>query len=191
MCLVVASSINEHHWQCASYSWWLHVCLHVSLPIVTCTHALLLNSSSLVLLCTTAHTLSCFSPVRPHQHTGSGLSPELRAALEKFVTENKIVLFIKGTKQFPQCGFSNTVVQIFNQIGAPYETVNVLDNELIRSGMKEYSQWPTYPQVWIDGELFGGCDITLGMRGGAGRRRNVVCMCVFVSHTHTHTCVCL
>lgn len=72
------------------------------------------------------------------------------------------MLFIKGTKQFPQCGFSNTVVQIFNQLGAPYETINVLDNELIRSGMKEYSQWPTYPQVWIDGELYGGCDITLG-----------------------------
>lgn len=94
--------------------------------------------------------------------TGSGLSPELRAALDKFVNENKIVLFIKGTKQFPQCGFSNTVVQIFNQLGVPYETINVLDNELIRSGMKEYSQWPTFPQVWIQGELFGGCDITLG-----------------------------
>lgn len=123
------------------------------------------------------HAKSCMHEI----HNRQWAVPELRAALETFVTENKIVLFIKGTKQFPQCGFSNTVVQIFNQLGAPFETINVLDNELIRSGMKEYSQWPTYPQagiliivhcsllsphcplqVWIDGELFGGCDITLG-----------------------------
>lgn len=92
---------------------------------------------------------------------GLGLSPELKSSIEKFVTDNKIVVFMKGTKDFPQCGFSNTVVQILNNYNAPYETVNVLDNELIRSGMKEYSQWPTFPQVYIDGEFYGGCDIMI------------------------------
>uniref|UniRef100_A0A7S2X4E8 Glutaredoxin domain-containing protein n=1 Tax=Chloropicon roscoffensis TaxID=1461544 RepID=A0A7S2X4E8_9CHLO len=89
------------------------------------------------------------------------LTPELRAAVDRLVGENKIVLFMKGTKMFPQCGFSNTCVQIFNQLGAPFEDVNVLEDERIRTGMKEYSQWPTFPQVYIEGEFYGGCDILL------------------------------
>ena len=90
------------------------------------------------------------------------LSPELREALDKFVTENKIVLFMKGNKQFPQCGFSNTTVQILNTFNVPYETVDVLAEDTIRQGLKEYSSWPTFPQVYIDGEFFGGCDIMIG-----------------------------
>jgi len=89
------------------------------------------------------------------------LSPELKEALDKFVTENKIVLFMKGTKQFPQCGFSNTTVQILNTFGVPYETVDVLSEDAIRQGLKEYSSWPTFPQVYIDGEFYGGCDIMI------------------------------
>ncbi|KAK9814789.1 hypothetical protein WJX72_011531 [[Myrmecia] bisecta] len=92
---------------------------------------------------------------------GIGLSPELKAALEKFIAENKVVLFMKGTRQFPQCGFSNTCVQILNQMSVPYETVNILEDERLRSGMKEYSQWPTFPQVYINQEFFGGCDIMI------------------------------
>ncbi|KAL4448832.1 hypothetical protein ABPG77_007549 [Micractinium sp. CCAP 211/92] len=92
---------------------------------------------------------------------GTGLSPELRSAIEQFITENKVVAFIKGTKQFPQCGFSNTVVQILNSTSVPYVTVNVLEDELLRSGMKEYSQWPTFPQVYINGEFIGGADIMI------------------------------
>lgn len=92
---------------------------------------------------------------------GSGLQPELRAAIEEFITANKVVAFIKGTKQFPQCGFSNTVVQILNTMGVPYVTVNVLEDDLLRSGMKEFSQWPTFPQVYIQGEFFGGADIMI------------------------------
>lgn len=68
---------------------------------------------------------------------------------------------MKGTKMFPQCGFSNTCVQILNQLGAPFEDVNVLEDERIRLGMKEYSQWPTFPQVYIEGDFYGGCDILL------------------------------
>lgn len=69
---------------------------------------------------------------------------------------------MKGTKDFPQCGFSNTVVQILNSYNVPFETVNILENELLRQGLKEYSSWPTFPQLYIDGEFFGGCDITVG-----------------------------
>lgn len=68
---------------------------------------------------------------------------------------------MKGTKLFPQCGFSNTVVQILNSLNVPYETVNILENEQMRSAMKIYSSWPTFPQLYIDGEFFGGCDITM------------------------------
>ncbi|CAJ2645553.1 unnamed protein product [Trifolium pratense] len=89
------------------------------------------------------------------------LTPELKTTLDKVVTTNKIVLFMKGTKDFPQCGFSNTVVQILKSLNAQFETVNILDNDLVRQGLKEYSNWPTFPQLYIDGEFFGGCDITV------------------------------
>ncbi|GAB4820113.1 hypothetical protein N2152v2_007159 [Parachlorella kessleri] len=92
---------------------------------------------------------------------GTGLQPELRSAIEQFIKENKVVAFIKGTKQMPMCGFSNTVVQILNATAVPYVTVNILEDDLLRSGMKEFSSWPTFPQVYIDAEFFGGCDIMI------------------------------
>ncbi|CAI9111637.1 OLC1v1011900C1 [Oldenlandia corymbosa var. corymbosa] len=92
----------------------------------------------------------------------SALTPELKTTLDKVVTSQKIVLFMKGTKEFPQCGFSNTVVQILRSLNAPFETINILENEVLRQGLKEYSSWPTFPQLYIDGEFFGGCDITVG-----------------------------
>lgn len=91
---------------------------------------------------------------------GGALTPELEQAIDKFLSENKVVLFMKGNKQFPQCGFSNTCVQILNTLNVPYETVNILEDDNLRQGMKEYSAWPTFPQLYIDGEFFGGCDIT-------------------------------
>ncbi|EFJ21411.1 hypothetical protein SELMODRAFT_107150, partial [Selaginella moellendorffii] len=91
----------------------------------------------------------------------AALTPELRESVEKFVKGHKVVLFMKGTKLFPQCGFSNTVVQILNNLGVPYETVNILEDDGLRQGLKAYSNWPTFPQLYIDGEFFGGCDITL------------------------------
>jgi monothiol glutaredoxin len=72
-----------------------------------------------------------------------------------------VVVFLKGTKDMPLCGFSNTVVQILNALDAPYVTVNILEDDLLRSGMKEYSAWPTFPQVYVGGEFFGGCDIMI------------------------------
>lgn len=92
----------------------------------------------------------------------AALSPDLKNTLDKVVTSQKVVLFMKGTKDFPQCGFSNTVVQILNSLDVPYETINILENEVLRQGLKEYSSWPTFPQLYIDGEFFGGCDITVG-----------------------------
>lgn len=92
----------------------------------------------------------------------TALTPELKTTLDKVVTSSKVVLFMKGTKDFPQCGFSNTVVQILRSLNVPFETINILENEMLRQGLKEYSNWPTFPQLYIEGEFFGGCDITVG-----------------------------
>ncbi|HLO87296.1 MAG TPA: Grx4 family monothiol glutaredoxin [Nostocaceae cyanobacterium] len=87
------------------------------------------------------------------------MTPELQQKIDKLVKENKILVFMKGTKLMPQCGFSNNVVQMLNSLGVPFETVNVLDDYEIRQGIKEYSNWPTIPQVYINGEFIGGSDI--------------------------------
>jgi monothiol glutaredoxin len=84
---------------------------------------------------------------------------EITTKIENLVRENPIIVFMKGTKLMPQCGFSNNVVQILNVLGVPYETVDVLADYEIRQGIKEYSNWPTIPQVYINGEFVGGSDI--------------------------------
>lgn len=91
------------------------------------------------------------------------MTPELKDRLDQLVNSHKILIFIKGAKLMPQCGFSNNVVQIFNTLGVPYETVNVLADDEIRQGIKEYSNWPTIPQVYLNGEFVGGCDIMVEM----------------------------
>lgn len=84
--------------------------------------------------------------------------------IKKIVTENRVVLFMKGTKQFPQCGFSSRAVQILQAAGCQdFLTVNVLENNDIRQGIKEYADWPTIPQLYVDGEFLGGSDILLEM----------------------------
>lgn len=102
------------------------------------------------------------SPTSQFVYMLTALTPELKTTLDKVVTSHKVVLFMKGTKDFPQCGFSNTVVQILNSLNVPFETFNILENEMLRQGLKEYSSWPTFPQLYIEGEFFGGCDITVG-----------------------------
>ncbi|WP_036478312.1 Grx4 family monothiol glutaredoxin [Myxosarcina sp. GI1] len=89
------------------------------------------------------------------------MTPELKSKIDKLVNDNKIMVFMKGSKLMPQCGFSNNVVQMLNSLGVPYETVNVLDDQEIRQGIKEYSNWPTIPQIYIDGEFVGGSDIAI------------------------------
>ena len=74
-----------------------------------------------------------------------------------------MVLFMKGTPQFPMCGFSGQVVQILDYLGVPFKGVNVLDADDIRQGIKDYSNWPTIPQLYVKGEFVGGCDITREM----------------------------
>jgi monothiol glutaredoxin len=79
--------------------------------------------------------------------------------IDNEVKSNDVVLFMKGTPQFPMCGFSGQVVQILDHIGVPYKGLNVLDSEELRNGIKGYSNWPTIPQLYVKGEFVGGCDI--------------------------------
>jgi monothiol glutaredoxin len=89
------------------------------------------------------------------------MTPELKERIDNLVNQNKILVFMKGSKLMPQCGFSNNVVQILNTLGVPYETVDVLSDYEIRQGIKEYSNWPTIPQVYINGEFVGGSDVLI------------------------------
>jgi monothiol glutaredoxin len=89
------------------------------------------------------------------------MKPETQAKISDLIQKNKIFVFMKGNKLMPQCGFSNNVVQILSTLGVPFETYDVLSDEEIRQGIKEYSQWPTIPQVYIDGEFVGGSDILI------------------------------
>jgi len=75
------------------------------------------------------------------------------------INSDKIVIFMKGNRNFPQCGFSAATVQVFEELGAPYSTVDVLADQEVRDAVKTYSNWPTIPQVYIDGKFIGGCDI--------------------------------
>ena len=84
---------------------------------------------------------------------------EIIKQVENEVKSNKVLLYIKGTKTAPQCGFSAATISLFNQLGKPFETVDVLSNPDRRQWVPEYSQWPTFPQVFINGEFIGGCDI--------------------------------
>jgi monothiol glutaredoxin len=83
--------------------------------------------------------------------------------IEQFISNevksNDVVLFMKGTPQFPMCGFSGQVVQILDYLGVPYKGLNVLENDDLRNGIKTYSNWPTIPQLYVKGEFVGGCDI--------------------------------
>jgi monothiol glutaredoxin len=88
---------------------------------------------------------------------------DVRQRIEEMIHANKVMLFMKGTKQFPQCGFSNAVVQILKKEGVPFETFNVLADPELRQGIKDYASWPTIPQLYVDGKFVGGCDIVTEM----------------------------
>jgi monothiol glutaredoxin len=83
--------------------------------------------------------------------------------IDNEVKANDVVLFMKGTPQFPQCGFSGQVVQILDHLGVSYKGINVLESDEIRNGIKTYSNWPTIPQLYVKGEFVGGCDIVREM----------------------------
>ncbi|MBO0756469.1 MAG: Grx4 family monothiol glutaredoxin [Bradyrhizobiaceae bacterium] len=84
-------------------------------------------------------------------------------SIEQFITSevkgNDVVVFMKGTPQFPMCGFSGQVVQILDHLGVPYKGLNVLESDELRQGIKSFSNWPTIPQLYVKGEFVGGCDI--------------------------------
>ena len=89
--------------------------------------------------------------------------PESKERIDALVKSNDIVLFMKGTALFPQCGFSSRAVAILDHLGVPFETVDVLQDQDVRQGIKEYSDWPTIPQLYVKGEFVGGSDIMLEM----------------------------
>lgn len=89
------------------------------------------------------------------------MTTDAQKRIEDLITKNKVFVFMKGTKLMPMCGFSNNVVQILNSLGVPFETLDVLEDYEIRQGIKEYSNWPTIPQVYINGEFIGGSDVMI------------------------------
>jgi monothiol glutaredoxin len=91
------------------------------------------------------------------------MTPEVKERIDNLINQNKIMIFMKGTKLMPQCGFSYNVVQILNTLGVPFQTVDILADNDIRQGIKEYSNWPTIPQVYINGQFVGGSDIMIEM----------------------------
>jgi monothiol glutaredoxin len=83
--------------------------------------------------------------------------------IERDITDNEVMLYMKGTPVFPQCGFSARVVQILTHVGVPFQSANVLEDAALRDGIKQFSNWPTIPQLYVKGEFVGGCDIITEM----------------------------
>jgi monothiol glutaredoxin len=88
---------------------------------------------------------------------------DIASWIDDQVKANDVVLFMKGTPDQPMCGFSGRLVQILDYVGVPYSGINVLESEALRQGIKEYSNWPTIPQLFVKGEFVGGCDIVTEM----------------------------
>ena len=88
---------------------------------------------------------------------------DVKERIDTLVKNNEVVLFMKGSALFPQCGFSSRAVAILDHLGVPFETVDVLQDQEIRAGIKDYSDWPTVPQLYVKGEFVGGSDIMMEM----------------------------
>ena len=91
------------------------------------------------------------------------LDDNTRKFIETLVKNNRVMLFMKGNPTFPQCGFSAAVVEVLKKHGTPFHHFNVLSDQAVREGIKEYAEWPTIPQLYVDGEFVGGCDIVREM----------------------------
>ncbi len=98
--------------------------------------------------------------VEPHTQVAD---VDVKSRIEEQLKSNDILLCMKGTPDFPQCGFSGQTVAALNAIGKPYAFVNIFDDQEVREGLKAYSNWPTFPQLYVKGELVGGCDIVIEM----------------------------
>ncbi len=88
---------------------------------------------------------------------------DVNARIEEQLKSHDVLLYMKGTPDFPQCGFSGQTVAALNAVGKPYAYVNIFEDPEIREGLKTYSNWPTFPQLYVKGELIGGCDIVIDM----------------------------
>lgn len=88
---------------------------------------------------------------------------DIFARIENLIKHHRVVLYMKGTPEFPRCGFSKDVADVLNHLGVHFVSVDVLEDPLVREGIKKYAQWPTIPQLYVDGELVGGCDIIMSM----------------------------
>jgi monothiol glutaredoxin len=91
------------------------------------------------------------------------MNEQLRQRIEQTIGQQRIMLFMKGSPSMPQCGFSAAVVQVLKQIGVPFGSHNILADPEIREGLKQYSNWPTFPQLYVEGKLIGGADIVREM----------------------------
>lgn len=88
---------------------------------------------------------------------------DVNARIKDQLESHDVLLYMKGTPDFPQCGFSGQTIAALNAIGKPYSFVNIFEDQEVREGLKEYSNWPTFPQLYVKGELIGGCDIVIEM----------------------------
>jgi monothiol glutaredoxin len=88
---------------------------------------------------------------------------DVNARIKEQLESHDVLLYMKGTPDFPQCGFSGQTIAALNAIGKPYSFVNIFEDQEVREGLKEYSNWPTFPQLYVKGELIGGCDIVMEM----------------------------
>ncbi len=109
-------------------------------------------------------------PIKPHNNTNfhlelamTDINPEIKSLIENQIKDHAVLLYMKGTPQFPQCGFSARAVEVLSQIGRPFAFVNILENPEIRATLPIIANWPTFPQLWVNGELIGGSDIILQM----------------------------
>ena len=93
----------------------------------------------------------------------SQLPQELKQRLEETINKQRVMLFMKGNPSMPQCGFSAAVVGVLKEVGVPFGSFNILSDQDVREGLKVYSNWPTFPQLYVDGQLVGGCDIVRDM----------------------------
>jgi monothiol glutaredoxin len=101
------------------------------------------------------------------------MSDDTQARIKQLIDSHKVMLFMKGTKAFPQCGFSNAVVQVLKREGVAFETFNILADPAVREGIKVFSNWPTLPQLYINGKFIGGCDITVEMHESGELRKEL------------------
>ena len=97
----------------------------------------------------------------------------IREKIQTMIDSNQLFVFMKGTKLMPQCGFSNNVVQILNSLGVEFSTFDVLSDFAVREGIKEYSDWPTIPQVYLKGEFLGGSDILIEMYNSGSLKEKI------------------